>query len=82
MIDFIFTGSPYPTLEQQAEDRAFFLDKLGPFKEEFDTKEGVVTFNYSQPADSLNRIAFNLRADPGGLGDFISRWNRYILHRG
>lgn len=78
MIQFNFTGEPYPSLQQQADDKAFFIDKLGPLKAEFDVKNGVVTFNNSYPEDSENRISFNLGIDAGSLGDFIQRWNEYI----
>jgi hypothetical protein len=81
MIQFNFTGSPYPSFQQQEEDKTFFLDKLGPFKNEFDAKEGIVTFNYSYPPTDTNRIAFVLGPGQDGLSDFIVRWNEYIRGR-
>jgi hypothetical protein len=75
MIQFSFTGEPLPSINQQEKDKESFIQKLGPFKEEFEEKNGTVLFNYSFPTDSKDRISFNLNGD---LQDFIIRWNRYI----
>jgi hypothetical protein len=78
MIQFHYMGSPYPSFQQQQEDKVFFLEKLGPFKNEFDAKDGIVTFNYSYPPTDNNRIAFVLGPGHNDLSDFIVRWNQYI----
>jgi hypothetical protein len=78
MIQFNFTGDPYPSFEEQERARQFFIDKLGPFKEEFENSGGVVTFNYSFPDTDNRRISFNL-ANEYSLSDFIIRWNEYIV---
>jgi hypothetical protein len=79
MIQFHFTGYPYPSLQQQNKDKAFFLEKLGPFKDEFDTKDGIVTFNYAVPDTDEHRISFVFSGKyEGQLTDFIIRWNKYI----
>lgn len=77
MIQFNHVGNPYPSFEQQEESKAFFIDKLGPFKEEFKNSGGVVTFNYSFPDTDNRRISFNVDNDHS-LSDFIIRWNEYI----
>ncbi|HXC04182.1 MAG TPA: hypothetical protein VNZ86_05475, partial [Bacteroidia bacterium] len=79
-IQFNYTGNPYPSLQEQQKDKTFFLDKLGPFKDEFDAKDGIVTFNYSYQDTDNNRIAFVLgkTTRAGELSDFIIRWNEYI----
>jgi hypothetical protein len=82
MIQFNFTGEPFPSFQQQAEDKAFFIDKLGPLKDEFDAKDGTATFNYSYLPTDINRIAFNIKESyPGEQSDFIIRWNEYIRLR-
>lgn len=78
MIQFNFTGNPYPSLQEQQADKAFFLDKLGPFKDEFDAKDGFVIFDYSYPDTSTSRISFVLGPGYHDLSDFIVRWNQYI----
>ena len=77
MIQFNFTGDPYPSLEEQEDAKKFFLDKLGPFKEEFENSGGTVTFNYSFADTDNRRISFNI-ANNHNLADFIIRWNEYI----
>jgi hypothetical protein len=75
MITFYFTGEPFPSLEEQRAAKEFFIEKLGPYKKEFESKNGTVTFNYSYPATDNRRISFNI---DGSLSDFIRRWNEYI----
>lgn len=78
MIQFNFTGDPYPSLEEQQRAKQFFVDKLGSFKEEFENSGGSVVFNYSFPDTDNRRISFNLDNDHS-LSDFIIRWNEYIV---
>lgn len=79
MIQFHFTGHAYPSIQQQQKDKALFIDKLGPFKDEFDAKGGIVTFNYSVPATDNHRISFVFSGKhTGELSNFIIRWNEYI----
>lgn len=78
MIQFNYTGDPYPSSEQKQIDKEFFLNKLGPFKDEFDQKGGIVTFNYSYPDTDENRMTFVIK-EQYDLFDFTSRWNEYII---
>jgi hypothetical protein len=78
MIQFNFTGEPYPSLEEQQRAINFFIDKLGPFKEEFENSGGSVVFNYSFPDTDNRRISFNVDNNHN-LTDFIIRWNEYIV---
>lgn len=80
MIQFNYTGDPFPTFEQQLKSKNDFIDKLGDFKDEFEQKGGIVTFNYSVPPEDDRRIAFVLSAEHD-LFDFIRRWNDYIISR-
>jgi hypothetical protein len=75
MIKFNFIGNPYPSLQEMQRAETNFIEKLGPFKEEFENRGGVVTFNYSIPENDEKRITFNLTS--GELSDFIRRWNEY-----
>jgi hypothetical protein len=78
MIQFHFTGHPYPSLYQQRKDKELFLHKLGPFKDEFDANDGVVTFNYTFPETDTQRISFVFGGNHAGeLSGFIVRWNDY-----
>ena len=79
MIQFHFTGNPFPSIQEQQEDRVFFLEKLGPFTEEFDSKDGTVTFNHSFPSTDSRRVEyyFGKSSNPTDLIDFIGRWNRF-----
>jgi hypothetical protein len=77
MITFHFTGDPFPSLEEQQAAKEFFIEKLGPFKEEFEEKNGIVTFDYSYPATDNRRISFDIDGNYS-LGDFIGRWNIFI----
>ena len=54
------------------------MDKLGPFKEEFENSGGSVVFNYSFPDTDNRRISFNVDNNHN-LSDFIIRWNEYIV---
>jgi len=78
MILFHFTGDPYPSSEEQQRAKTAFIDKLGPFKDEFENSGGVVVFNYSFPDTDNRRISFNVDNDHS-LSDFIIRWNEYIV---
>ena len=78
MIQFNFTGDPYPTFEEQQRAKQFFIDKLGVFKEEFENSGGSVVFNYSFPDTDNRRISFNVDNNHN-LSDFIIRWNEYIV---
>lgn len=80
MIQFYFAGDPYPSFEEQQSAEIFFIDKLGPFKEEFENSGGIVTFNYSFPDTDNRRISFNVDNNHN-LSDFIIRWNEYILSK-
>jgi hypothetical protein len=77
MIQFYFTGYPYPSFEEQKSAKELFIEKLGPFVEEFENSGGVVTFNYSFPDTDNRRISFNIENNHS-LSDFIIRWNEYI----
>ncbi|HEV3412094.1 MAG TPA: hypothetical protein VG101_06430 [Puia sp.] len=79
MIQFIFTGEPFPSLQQQEEAKADFIKKLGPFKEEFDEQDGIVTINYSYSQADTRRWQYNLgkSTNPMELIDFIDRWQRH-----
>ena len=76
-MQFNFVGEPNPTFEEQQRAKQFWLDKLGSFKEEFDEKNGIVTYNYSSPDTDERRISFVLGGN-FNLSDFIIRWNEYI----
>lgn len=78
MIEFHFVGTPFPDPQEQQRDKERFIEKLGPFRQEFEDENGVVTFDYSRPDDDKHAVSFNLRKNPAKLGDFISRWNIYI----
>lgn len=78
MIQFYFTGDPYPSLEEQQSAKNLFIEKLGPFKEEFENSGGSVVFNYSFPDTDNRRISFNVDNNHN-LSDFIIRWNEYIV---
>jgi hypothetical protein len=80
MIQFNYTGTPYPSIREQQDSKAAFLEKLGPFTNEFDEKGGIVTFNYSFGPSDMNRTAFSLgkSKDDAELGNFIGRWNEHI----
>jgi hypothetical protein len=78
MIQFNYSGDPYPSFEDMQASKKFFLEKLGPFKDEFEQKHGIVTFNYSYPDTDKRRIAFVL-GENYDLSDFTIRWNEYIL---
>lgn len=60
MINFYFTGYPYPSFEQQENDRAYFLEKSGQLKDEFNEKNGKVIFNYSFPDTDNRRTEFTI----------------------
>ena len=75
MINFYFTGYPYPSFEQQENDRAYFLEKLGQLKDEFNEKNGKVIFNYSFPDTDNRRIEFEIDSEYD-LPDFIIRFNK------
>lgn len=77
MIQFNFTGSPYPSFDEKENAKKLFIEKLGPFKDEFEQKDGIVTFNYSFPDTDERRISFVL-GNQYSLPDFIIRWNEYI----
>ncbi len=78
MIQFNFTGDPYPSPDEQQRAKEFFIEKLGPFKEEFENSGGSVVFNYSFPDTDNRRISFNVDNNHN-LSDFIIRWNEYIV---
>ncbi len=78
MIQYNFTGDPYPSIEEQQRAKELWLDKLGPFANEFDEKDGIVTFNYSYPYTDNRRISFVL-GEQHNLSDFIRRFNEYIV---
>lgn len=78
MIQFNFTGDPFPSPDEQQRAKELFIDKLGPFKEEFENSGGSVVFNYSFPDTDNRRISFNLDNNHS-LSDFIIRWNEYIV---
>jgi len=83
MIQFNFTGTPYPSLQEQEDAKNRFLEKLGPFKDEFDANDGIATFNYSYP-DTDNRrwsVVFGKVGSTTDIWEFIDRWNKYILSR-
>ena len=76
MIQFNFFGDPYPTFEQMQELKSNFIDKLGPFRDEFEQKGGIVTFNFYYAETDTRRITLNVR-DVQSLPDFTIRWNEY-----
>jgi hypothetical protein len=78
MIQYNFTGEPYPSLEEQQRAKQLWLDKLGQFADEFAEKDGIVTFNYSYPATDNRRISFVLGGQHN-ISDFIRRFNEYIV---
>ena len=78
MIQFNFTGDPYPSPDEQQRAIQFFINKLGPFKEEFENSGGSVVFNYSFPDTDNRRISFSVDNNHN-LSDFIIRWNEYIV---
>lgn len=78
MIQYNFTGEPYPTIEEQQRAKQIWIDKLGPFADEFNEKDGIVTFNYSYPDTDKRRISFVFGQPQHSLSDFISRFNDYI----
>jgi hypothetical protein len=77
MIQFNFTGNPYPSFEEQEESIKLFIEKLGPFKDEFEQSGGTVVFNSSYPKTDNRSISFNVDNNHS-LSDFIIRWNEYI----
>lgn len=77
MIHFSFTGNPFPSHEEQQRATNFFIDKLGPFKQEFEKSGGFVLFDYTFPKTDNRRITYNVA--PGyNISDFTIRWNEYI----
>lgn len=77
MTRFHFKGNPYPDHEEQKRAIQAWNEKLGPFREEFDEKNGIVTFDYSFPETDQRRISFVL-GEGYELSDFIARFNIYI----
>ena len=78
MIEFNFIGDPYPTLEEQQNSIDRFIEKLGPFKEEFEQSGGTAVFNSNYQKTDNRSISFNVDNDHD-LSNFIIRWNEYIV---
>lgn len=79
MIQFNYSGNPLPSIQQQQDDKTSFLQKLGPLKEEFDAKDGTVTFDYSYPVSDANRIKYSLgNGYYDDLPDFVRRFGIYL----
>lgn len=76
MIQVYFTGDPYPSLEEQEKATNLFIEKLGPFKDEFVNSGGVAVFNYSFPSTDNRRISLSF-SDEYNLPDFIGRFQVY-----
>jgi hypothetical protein len=75
MINFNYRNFSNVPFQEIEDSKKAFIDKLGPFKDEFAEKNGTVTFDFKFPKEDFNRISFNL---DGELYDFICRWNGYI----
>ena len=78
MIEFNFIGDPYPTHEEQQNSIDRFIEKLGPFKEEFEQSGGTVVFNSNYPKTDNRSVSFNVDNNHD-LSSFIIRWNEYIV---
>jgi magnesium-transporting ATPase (P-type) len=78
MIQFNFIGDIYPTFEEQQNSIDRFIEKLGPFKEEFEQSGGTVVFNSNYPNTDNRSITFNVDNNHS-LSSFIIRWNEYIV---
>jgi hypothetical protein len=78
MIQFNYSGDTYISFEEKKHAKDLFIEKLGPFKDEFESKDGTVIINFNEPIDSMRYYGFNVGQNHS-LWDFISRWNQYIL---
>lgn len=77
MIQFNFTGEPYPTFKEQQNSIDRFLKKLGTFKDEFEQSGGIVIFNSSYAEIDNRSITFTVD-NKHSLSDFINLFNKYI----
>jgi hypothetical protein len=77
MTDFVYIGNENKTFDEIELSKSAFIDKLGPFKDEFDQYDGTVTINFNLPPDDENFYQFGFRKQHN-LSDFIRRWNDYI----
>ena len=75
MIQFNFTG--HPSVEAQEKAKEYFIEHLGPFKDEFDEKGGIVTYNYEYPEKYKDQYNYVLSPEHS-LPDFIFRWDAFL----
>lgn len=72
MIHFSYTNDNNVSLDERGNAESIFIEKLGPFKDEFEQKNGVVRIDF------LDKENIGYHFDLENRHDFIRRWNEYI----
>lgn len=76
-MQFSYSGKDNISLEEIQEIKQDWIDKLGPFTDEFDTHNGFIHVNLDKQKDDPNYYSFSL-PDEYSLSDFIIRFNEYV----
>lgn len=75
MIDFIFVHPELVSAEVREQSKEYFLNNLGPFREEFEEKQGEVTINFHLSPSDTNY--FNYGFKDYDVFEFNHRFNSY-----
>jgi hypothetical protein len=83
MIHYNYIGNPDASAEEKELAKKEFTAFLGPFKKEFDEKEGFVAINLAMKENNIDKYAMTLgrQYDLDHLTDFLERLENWIKEK-
>lgn len=80
MINYNYIGKPDASTEEKATAKKEFTTFLGPFKKEFEEKDGFVAINLAMEENNLDKYSMTLgrQYDLSHLDDFTNRLEQWL----
>jgi hypothetical protein len=84
MINYNYIGKPDASSEEKQIAKKEFTTFLGPFKKEFEEKDGFVAINLAIEENTLDKYSMTLgrQYDLSHLSDFMDRLEQWIKESG
>jgi hypothetical protein len=80
MINYNYIGKPDATGDEKNIAKKEFITFLGPFKKEFEEKDGFVAINLAMEGNTLDKYSMTLgrQYDLSHLSDFLDRLEQWL----
>jgi hypothetical protein len=80
MINYNYIGKPDASSEEKEIAKKEFITFLGPFKKEFEEKDGFVAINLAMDGNKMDKYSMTLgrQYDMDHLNDFMNRLEEWL----